>query len=63
MGPNPPCRTCEVFEWCEISPVSAVEEVTADLLPAVTASGHDWAVPDVMLRDLAAADVVEEFPF
>jgi PD-(D/E)XK nuclease superfamily len=63
VGPNPPCRTCEVFEWCEISPVSAVEEVTADLLPATGTASHDWAVPDVVLRDLAAADVVEEFPF
>lgn len=63
VGANPPCRSCEVFEWCEISPVSAVEEVTADLLPLVPAAGHDWTVPDVMLRDLASADVVEEFPF
>jgi hypothetical protein len=63
IGTNPPCRTCEVFEWCEISPVSAVEEVTADLLPTVPASGHDWAVPDVMLRELASPDAVEEFPF
>ena len=63
VGPNPPCRTCEVFEWCEVSPVSVVEEVTADLLPAATSSGSDWAVSDVMLRDLANAEVVEEFPF
>ena len=63
VGPNPPCRTCEVYEWCEVSPVSVVEEVTADLLPAAPAGGPDWAVSDVMLRDLAGADVVEEFPF
>ena len=63
VGPNPPCRTCEVYEWCEVSPVSVVEEVTADLLPAPPTGGSDWAVSDVMLRDLAGADVVEEFPF
>lgn len=63
VGPNPPCRTCEVYEWCQVSPVSAVEQVTAELLPAGPAGGHDWTVPDVVLRDLAGADVVEEFPF
>jgi hypothetical protein len=63
VGPNPPCRSCEVFEWCEVSPVSVVEEVTADLLPAAPSGTHDWAVPDVVLRDLASADIVEEFPF
>jgi hypothetical protein len=63
VGPHPPCHTCEVFEWCEMSPVSVVEQVTADLLPAEPAAGHDWAVPDVVLRDLAGVEVVEEFPF
>ncbi len=63
VGPNPPCRTCEVYEWCEVRPVSVVEEVTADLLPATAAGGLDWAVSDAMLRELASADVVEEFPF
>ncbi len=52
-----------MFEWCEISPVSVVEEVTADLLPALPALGDDWAVSDVVLRDLASTDAVEEFPF
>ena len=46
-----------------MSPVSVVEEVTADLLPAAPTGGPDWAVSDVMLRDMAGADVVEEFPF
>jgi hypothetical protein len=63
VGPNPPCRSCEVFAWCEVSPVSVVEEVTAGLLPAAPAGGHDWSAPDVVLRDLGPAEEAEEFPF
>jgi hypothetical protein len=62
IGTNPPCRTCPVFDWCEVSPVSAIEERVADLIPAVPVA-HGWEVPDVVMREVAGGDAEEEFPF
>ncbi len=65
IGDRPPCRTCEVFEWCEISPYSPLEEVTADLLPDVHDVDQAWAgtASDEVLRVLGRPDADEEFPF
>ena len=62
VGPNPPCRTCEVYEWCEVSPVSVVEEVTAELLPATPGGPR---LGGVGRRDEGPGQCrrVEEFPF
>ena len=62
IGPNPPCRTCPVFDWCEVSPVSAIEERVAELIPAVPAV-HGWEAPDAVMREIARADDDEDIPF
>ena len=63
IGANPPCRSCEVFRWCEISPVSAVEELTSDLIPHVPVGGHDWAASDAVLAAESEIEDGEDFPF
>ena len=62
IGANPPCRTCEVYQWCEVSPVSALEDSVAELIPAV-AVAHGWSAPDAVMREIERADDDEEIPF
>ena len=62
IGANPPCRSCEVYQWCEVSPVSALEDAVADLIPAVPAS-HGWEASDAVMSQIAGADDDEEIPF
>lgn len=62
IGTNPPCRSCPVFDWCEISPVSAIEEVAAELIPALPVA-HGWDAPDAVLQGIAGGEPEEEFPF
>lgn len=60
IGANPPCRSCEVFRWCEVSPIS---DEAAEGHPPVVTLAHDWAASDAVMAEIAGGDEDEEFPF
>ena len=62
IGPNPPCHSCAVVDWCQVRPASVVDELAADLLAAVPVA-PEWDAADAVIADVVGPQAEEEFPF